>query len=248
MSTGRVFSAVQVVKTYGFGETSVRALGQVSVGFESGRFTAIKGPSGSGKSTLMHCLAGLDTITSGQIWVGGTELSTLSDRDLTRPRRDRIGFIFQAFNLVPHLSALKNITLPLALTGRPHGPGLMDHLVGVPGIGGRLSHGSAELSGGQQQRVAIVRGLISRPAVVFADEPTGNLDSRSSDEVLSLLQSLTMDRGQTTVMVTHDGATAACAHRAVLLSDNRVVNDIPAPSVASVVAAMAGLRGASSPR
>src|SRR5215471_1080825 len=202
-----VHAAVRVadlVKVYGAGEAAVRALDGISVEFESGRFTAIMGPSGSGKSTLMHCAAGLDTVTSGTVVLGDTTLTGLSDKALTRLRRDRVGFVFQSFNLLPTLTAAQNIRLPLELAGRRPDREWFDHVVGVLGLADRLHHRPAELSGGQQQRVACARALLARPDVVFADEPTGNLDSRAGAEVLDFLRRSVRELGQTVVMVTHD--------------------------------------------
>ncbi|GAA3594412.1 ABC transporter ATP-binding protein [Kineosporia mesophila] len=217
-----ILQGLDLVKSYGHGETAVRALNGVSVMFGAGEFTAIMGPSGSGKSTLMHCLAGLDSVSDGRVLVGDTDITRLSDRALTRLRRDRIGFVFQSFNLLPQLTATKNITLPLRLAGRRPDPQLLDHLIGTLGLSGRLQHLPSELSGGQQQRVAIARALISQPQVVFADEPTGNLDSRSSAEVLTLLRGITADLGLTVVMVTHDPRAAEHADRVVELRDGQV--------------------------
>jgi putative ABC transport system ATP-binding protein len=231
-------AAVDLVKVYGKGDTAVRALDGVSVGFGRAAFTAIMGPSGSGKSTLMHCLAGLDTATSGQAMLGGTDLTRQSDRVLTKVRRERIGFVFQSFNLLPQLTAERNITLPLDLAGRRPDRGLLDHLVGVLGLADRLAHRPSELSGGQQQRVALARALVARPDVVFADEPTGNLDSRSGAEVLSFLRSSVRELGQTIVMVTHDPIAAAYADRVVLLADGRIAGDIDRPDRASVTEAL----------
>jgi putative ABC transport system ATP-binding protein len=237
-------AAVDLVKVYGSGDTAVRALDEVTVGFARAQFTAIMGPSGSGKSTLMHCLAGLDTATSGQALLGGTDLTVQPDRVLTRVRRERIGFVFQSFNLLPQLTAARNITLPLDLAGRRAEPGLFDHLTGVLGLTGRLSHRPAELSGGQQQRVALARALVSRPEVVFADEPTGNLDSRSGAEVLSFLRDSVRELGQTVVMVTHDPGAAAYADRVVLLADGRVAGELDRPDRASVTEALQQLAAA----
>ncbi|GAA2678080.1 ABC-type lipoprotein export system, ATPase component [Actinosynnema pretiosum] len=223
-SGGRV-AAVDLVKTYRQGGAEVRVLDGVTVSFESGRFTAITGASGSGKSTLLHCLAGVDTATSGRVLLGGRELSGLGERALTRVRRERVGFVFQAFNLLPQLSAERNITLPLDLAGRSVDRELFEHLVGVLGIGDRLGHRPGELSGGQQQRVALARALIGRPEVVFADEPTGNLDSRSGGEVLAFLRESVWELGQTVVMVTHDPVAASYADRVVSLADGKVVRD-----------------------
>ncbi|SDS83483.1 ABC transporter ATP-binding protein [Actinoplanes derwentensis] len=218
-------TATELVKTYGSGDRSVRAVDGVSATFDRGRFTAIMGPSGSGKSTFMHCLAGLDTVTSGSITIGGTEITGLSDRALTAVRRDRVGFVFQSFNLLPQLTARQNITLPAELAGRTVDQGMFDQVVGILGIGDRLDHRPAELSGGQQQRVALARALSTRPDVIFADEPTGNLDSRSGAEVLSFLRDSVHRLGQTVVMVTHDQSAAAYADRVLVLADGRIVQD-----------------------
>jgi putative ABC transport system ATP-binding protein len=218
-------TATAVVKVYGSGDRSVRALDGVSATFARGRFTAIMGPSGSGKSTFMHCLAGLDTVTGGSVTIGGVELTGLSDRALTAVRRDRFGFVFQAFNLLPQLTARQNITLPAELAGRAVDRDLFDHVVGVLGIGDRLEHRPSELSGGQQQRVALARALSTRPDVIFADEPTGNLDSRSGAEVLGFLRDSVHRLGQTVVMVTHDPGAAGYADRVVVLADGRIVQD-----------------------
>jgi putative ABC transport system ATP-binding protein len=234
-------AAVDLVKVYGHGDTAVRALDGVTVGFGRAQFTAIMGPSGSGKSTLMHCLAGLDTATSGQALLGGTDLTVQSDKVLTKVRRERIGFVFQSFNLLPQLTAAQNITLPLELAGRRPDKGLFDHLTGVLGLTDRLGHRPSELSGGQQQRVALARALAARPEVVFADEPTGNLDSRSGAEVLSFLRTSVRDLGQTVVMVTHDPGAAAYADRAVLLADGRIAGDIEGPDLHSVTEALQSL-------
>jgi putative ABC transport system ATP-binding protein len=234
-------AAVDLVKVYGSGDTAVRALDGVSVGFDRAGFTAIMGPSGSGKSTLMHCLAGLDTATSGRALLGGTDLTRLPDRVLTKVRRERIGFVFQSFNLLHQLTAAENITLPLSLAGRSPDKRLFDHLVGVLGLGDRLSHRPSELSGGQQQRVALARALVSRPEVVFADEPTGNLDSKSGAEVLSFLKNSVRDLGQTVVMVTHDPAAAAYADRVVVLADGRIAGEIHHPTRGSITDALQGL-------
>ena len=223
------------MKVYGEGETLVTALDHVDVSFERGRFTAIMGPSGSGKSTLMHCVAGLDSITSGRIWSGDVELGSLNDKQLTRLRRDQVGFVFQAFNLVPTLTAGENITLPMDLAGRDPDREWIDTIIGTVGLGDRLSHRPSELSGGQQQRVAVARALASRPAIIFADEPTGNLDSRSSSEVLGFMRRAVDDFGQTIVMVTHDPNAASYADRIVLLADGRIVDEIVSPTVDSII-------------
>jgi putative ABC transport system ATP-binding protein len=234
-------AAVDLVKVYGHGDTAVRALDGVTVGFGRAQFTAIMGPSGSGKSTLMHCLAGLDTATSGQALLGGTDLTVQSDKVLTKVRRERIGFVFQSFNLLPQLTAAQNITLPLELAGRKPDRHLFAHLTEVLGLTARLGHRPSELSGGQQQRVALARALVARPEVVFADEPTGNLDSRSGAEVLSFLRTSVRDLGQTVVMVTHDPGAAAYADRAVLLADGRIAGDIESPDLRSVTDALQNL-------
>jgi putative ABC transport system ATP-binding protein len=231
-------AAVDLVKVYGSGDTAVRALDGVTVGFARAQFTAIMGASGSGKSTLMHCLAGLDTATSGQALLGGTDLTVQSDKVLTKVRRERIGFVFQSFNLLPQLTAAQNITLPLDLAGSRPEPGLFAHLADVLGLTARLAHRPSELSGGQQQRVALARALVSRPEVVFADEPTGNLDSRSGAEVLSFLRNSVRELGQTIVMVTHDPMAAAYADRVVLLADGRVAGEIDRPDHASITEAL----------
>ncbi len=225
MNEAPIVSADELVRVFGEGETAVRALDGVTVGFPTGRFTAIMGPSGSGKSTLMHCLAGLDRPTSGRVVVEGVELGTLDDRELTRLRRDKFGFVFQFFNLLPVLTAEENILLPLKLAGRDPDPERLSSLIDSVGLGDRLRHRPSELSGGQQQRVAIARALASKPAVVFADEPTGNLDSKASDEVLALLRQAVDELGQTVVMVTHDAQAAATADRVVVLVDGRIVGD-----------------------
>ncbi|MBW5484192.1 ABC transporter ATP-binding protein [Streptomyces bambusae] len=227
--------ATDLTKVYGRGETRVTALDAVSVEFARGRFTAVMGPSGSGKSTLMHCMAGLDPLTSGSARIGGTELSSLSERQLTALRREKVGFVFQGFNLLPTLTALENITLPLHLAGRKPEPAWLDTVVGAVGLGGRLGHRPAELSGGQQQRVAVARALVSRPEIVFADEPTGNLDSRSGAELLGFLRDSVRELGQTVVMVTHDPTAAAHADRAVFLADGRIVDDVHTPAADTVL-------------
>jgi putative ABC transport system ATP-binding protein len=231
-------AAVDLVKVYGSGDTAVRALDGVTVGFTRAEFTAIMGPSGSGKSTLTHCLAGLDTATSGQALLGGTDLTRLDDRVLTKVRRERIGFVFQSFNLLPQLTAVQNITLPLDLAGRRPEPELLDYLVTALGIADRLGHRPSELSGGQQQRVALARALVSRPEVVFADEPTGNLDSWSGAQVLALLRDAVRNLGQTVVMVTHDPNAAVYADRVVLLADGRVAGELDRPERGAIADAL----------
>ena len=217
-------------KVYGSDDTEVRALDGVTVDFEQGKFTAIMGPSGSGKSTLMHCVAGLDDLTSGSVHIGDVELGSLSDRDLTLLRRDKVGFVFQAYNLLPTLTAAENTTLPLDLAGRKPDSGWMDQVVKSIGIADRLNHRPDELSGGQQQRVAIARALVSQPEIVFADEPTGNLDSKTGEEVLDFLRTAVEDLGQTMVMVTHDAGAAARAHRVLFLADGRIVDEMVEPT------------------
>jgi len=234
-------AAVDLVKVYGRGETAVRALDGVSVSFSRAEFTAIMGPSGSGKSTLMHCLAGLDTATSGQVLLGGTDLTRLSDRVLTKVRRERIGFLFQSFNLLPQLTAKQNILLPLDLAGQAVDQELFDQVVEVLGIRSRLAHRPSEMSGGQQQRIALARALITRPEVVFADEPTGNLDSRAGAEVLGFLHTCVRTLGQTVVMVTHDPVAAGYADRVVLLADGRIAGDLDRPGRAEVAEALQNL-------
>jgi putative ABC transport system ATP-binding protein len=228
-------AAVELVKTYGTGATEVRALDGVSVAFHTGAFTAIMGPSGSGKSTLMHCLAGLDSATSGSVRIGDTEISTLSDRALTLLRRERVGFVFQSFNLLPTLTAAANIRLPLDLAGRSPDRAWWDRVISTLGLADRLSHKPSELSGGQQQRVACARALISRPDVIFADEPTGNLDSRTGEEVLSFLRDSVRELGQTVVMVTHDPVAASYADRVVFLADGRVNGELLDPTAEQVL-------------
>jgi len=233
--TAVVAEAVHATKVYGTGDTSVRALDGVDVEFPSRRFTAIMGPSGSGKSTLMHCLAGLDTLTSGQVFVDGVELGQLSDKELTRLRRERLGFVFQAYNLVPTLTAAENISLPSALAGRRPDREWLDTVIDAVGLRDRLTHRPSELSGGQQQRVAVARALASQPAIVFADEPTGNLDSRAGAEVLGFLRRAVTDLGQTIVMVTHDPVAASYADAVVFLADGRIVDAVDGPTADTVL-------------
>ncbi len=235
--------ALDLVKTYGTGEVAVRALDGVSVEFERGRFTAVMGPSGSGKSTLMHCMAGLDVPSSGRAFVGDDEIGRLDDGGLTQLRRDRIGFVFQSFNLVPTLSAADNITLPPDLAGQPVDGDWFDTLVRQLGIDERLSHRPSELSGGQQQRVACARALIGRPELIFADEPTGNLDSNASVEVLEFLRRAVTEHGQSIVMVTHDPLAAAYADRVVFLADGKVMGELRSPTADAVLAQMKRLDG-----
>src|SRR6478672_1290779 len=220
---------VDLTKVYGSGDAEVRALDGVSLDIAAGEFTAVMGPSGSGKSTLMHCCAALDVPTSGQVFIGDTEIGNLSDKKLTVLRRERIGFVFQSFNLVPTLTAGENILLPLSIAGRKPDPEWHDSIIETVKLGDRLDHRPNQLSGGQQQRVAVARALMSRPHIVFADEPTGNLDSRSGAEVLTLLRSSVDDRGQTIVMVTHDPVAAAYTDRVVFLADGKIVDELRNP-------------------
>ncbi|WP_369382670.1 ABC transporter ATP-binding protein [Streptomyces sp. cg36] len=230
--------AVGLTKVYGRGETRVTALEAVSVEFDQGRFTAVMGPSGSGKSTLMHCMAGLDPVTSGSTRIGDVELSSLNDRQLTRLRREKVGFVFQGFNLLSTLTALENITLPLRLAGQRPDRAWLDTVVATVGLADRLAHRPAELSGGQQQRVAVARALVSRPEIVFADEPTGNLDSRSGAEVLGFLRDSVRELHQTVVMVTHDPVAAAHADRVVFLADGHLVDELYEPTADRVLDVM----------
>jgi putative ABC transport system ATP-binding protein len=235
--------AVDVVKVFGEGPTAVRALDGVSVDFPSGRFTAIMGPSGSGKSTLMHCLAGLDKVTSGQVFIGDAELNSLSDKQLTLLRRKRVGFIFQAFNLLPTLTAAENIELPMALAGAKPDRSWVDRVIDAVGLRDRLSHRPTELSGGQQQRVAAARALASSPSIVFADEPTGNLDSNASAELLGFLRRSVDEFGQTIVMVTHDPVAASYADHVLFLQDGKVVDEMRDPTADGVLDMMKKLGG-----
>jgi putative ABC transport system ATP-binding protein len=228
-------AALNASKIYGKDDSEVRALDDVTVDFAEGQFTAIMGPSGSGKSTLMHCLAGLDTLTSGKVFVDGTDLSGLNDRELTVLRREQVGFIFQAYNLIPTLTALENITLPLDLGGVDVDEAWLNDVVRAVKLESRLTHRPSELSGGQQQRVAVARALASRPKIIFADEPTGNLDSRSGAEILAFMRHAVSDLGQTIVMVTHDPVAAAYADRVVFLADGKVVDEITSPTSEQVL-------------
>ncbi len=237
-TTDIAIRAEALSKTYGHGRTEVRALDSIDVDLGSGSFTAVMGPSGSGKSTLMHCLAGLDTVSSGRVLLAGEDITQLGDRALTQLRRDRIGFVFQGFNLLPTLTAGQNISLPLDLAGRHPDPQLLTSIVDSLGIADRLDHRPSELSGGQQQRVAIARALITRPAVVFADEPTGALDSQAAATLLAYLRICANERSQTIVMVTHDPIAASYADRALLLSDGRIIGDLADPTTDSVLAAL----------
>jgi putative ABC transport system ATP-binding protein len=235
--------AVELRKVYGEGDASVEALGGVSVDLAAGEFTAIMGPSGSGKSTLLHCLAGLDTPTSGQVYVGDIDLTQLNDKRLTELRRDKVGFVFQAFNLVPTLTARENITLPLDIAGRDVDQAWFDEVVSTIGIEDRLTHRPSQLSGGQQQRVAGARAMVSRPEIVFADEPTGNLDSKSGAELLAFLGSAVKDHGQTIVMVTHDANAASHADRVIFLADGHVVDEMREPTAERVLDRLKSLEG-----
>jgi putative ABC transport system ATP-binding protein len=234
---------VEATKVYGAGDAAVRALDAVSLSFEGGRFTAIMGPSGSGKSTLLHCLAGLDELTSGEVYLGDVELGSLSERQLSVLRRDRIGFVFQSYNLIPTLDARENITLPMALAGRKPDRGWVDNVIDTVRLRDRLTHRPSELSGGQQQRVAVARALASRPDVVFADEPTGNLDSKSGTEILGFMSQAVRELTQTIVMVTHDPVAAAYADRVVFLGDGRIVGELADPTAESVIDRMKQLGG-----
>jgi putative ABC transport system ATP-binding protein len=227
--------AVNATKVYGAGDTEVRALDGVTVDFETGRFTAIMGPSGSGKSTLMHCVAGLDDLTSGQVFIGDTDLTELTDKALTQVRRDMIGFVFQSFNLIPTLTAIENITLPMDLAGNDADDVWVSKVVATVGLGDRLKHRPSELSGGQQQRVAVARALASQPQIIFADEPTGNLDSRAGAEILGFMQRAVTDLGQTIVMVTHDAVAAAYASRVIFLADGHIVDELDKPTAKKIL-------------
>ena len=235
--------AVDLRKVYGVGDAAVEALRGVSVDFAAGEFTAIMGPSGSGKSTLLHCMAGLDTPTTGHVVIGDIDLTTLSEKALTQLRRDRIGFVFQAYNLVPTLTARENITLPLDIAGRDVDQAWFDRVVDAIGLRDRLQHRPSELSGGQQQRVAGARALASRPQIVFADEPTGNLDSKSGAELLAFLRNAVDEHGQTIVMVTHDAHAAAHADRVIFLADGRVVDEMRDPTADRVLDHLKSLEG-----
>ncbi len=239
-TTASAARADTLSKIYGEGEAEVRALDGVSVSFARGRFTAIMGPSGSGKSTLMHVCAGLDDATSGTVSIGDTDLTTLKDADLTRLRRDRVGFIFQAFNLVPTLTALENITLPLDIAGRKPEREWLDRIIDMVGMRDRLNYKPNQLSGGQQQRIAAARALVTRPEIIFADEPTGNLDSRAGVEILTFLRESAELHGQTVVMVTHDPTAASYAHRVIFLADGHIVDDMDDPSADRVLERMKG--------
>ncbi|WP_115685914.1 ABC transporter ATP-binding protein [Corynebacterium senegalense] len=235
--------AVDLVKTYGQGATQVVALDGVSVDFAANEFTAIMGPSGSGKSTLMHAMAGLDSFTSGSAYIGGTDLAGLSDKELTALRRDRLGFIFQSFNLVPTLTAAENITLPTDIAGRKVDQEWFEEITRRLGLAERLSHRPSELSGGQQQRVACARALVSRPDIIFGDEPTGNLDSNASREVLDILRNAVDADGQTVVIVTHDARAASYADRVIFLRDGRIVDELYEPTMDAILQVMSGIEG-----
>jgi len=236
-----VVAAREITRRYGEGDTAVAALCGVSIDVEQGKLTAVMGPSGSGKSTLMHILAALDRPTSGSVWIAGTKLGELNDTEITKLRRQHIGFVFQFFNLLPMLTAEENVLLPLTIAGEKPDPAWRDQLLKTVGLDDRREHRPAELSGGQQQRVAIARALISKPTVVFADEPTGNLDSKTGAEILELLRQSVEEMGQTTVMVTHDPRAAAIADRILFLADGRIVRELPRSEPAEVLAAMEAL-------
>jgi putative ABC transport system ATP-binding protein len=227
--------AVDATKVYGAGDTAVIALDEVTVEFPTGRYTAIMGPSGSGKSTLMHCVAGLDSLTEGLVFIGDVELGTLTDRELTLLRREQVGFVFQTYNLVPTLTAAENIALPARLAGTRPERAWFDEIVATVGLGDRLDHRPSELSGGQQQRVAVARALAAQPQIIFADEPTGNLDSRSGGEILGFLRRAVDELGQTIVMVTHDPIAASHADTALFLADGRIVDRLDAPTPPAVL-------------
>jgi putative ABC transport system ATP-binding protein len=235
--------AVDASKVYGAGEAEVRALDHISVEFARSQYTAIMGPSGSGKSTLLHCLAGLDRLTTGSAFLGDLDITALHEKELTRVRRDRLGFIFQTYNLIPTLTALENITLPMALAGREPDQEWLDHVIDIVGLRTRLRHRPSELSGGQQQRVAVARALASRPEIVFADEPTGNVDSKAGAEILNFMAQVVRDHGQTIVMVTHDPVAAAYAGRVVFLADGTIIDELNDPTADSVLERMRKLGG-----
>lgn len=234
-TTRKAARAVSATKIYGSGDTEVRALDDVTIDIEQGRFTAIMGPSGSGKSTLMHCLAGLDTLTSGEVYLGDTELHSLSDKELTQLRRDKIGFVFQAFNLIPTLTAEENLRLPMSIAGRKGDEAWIQKVISILGIGDRLTHRPSEMSGGQQQRVAAARALASQPEIIFGDEPSGNLDSNSAAELLGFLRQAVDEFGQTMVMVTHDPSAASYADRIVFLADGKPVDEMFDPTAGAIL-------------
>ena len=241
--TGVAARAQSVSKIYGTGNAAVRALDDVDVAFETSRFTAIMGPSGSGKSTLLHCLAGLDRVTSGRVFLGDVEVSACSEKELTLVRRDKVGFVFQSYNLIPTLNAIENIVLPMALAGHHPDDAWLDTVVDTVRLRDRLRHRPSELSGGQQQRVAVARALASKPEIIFADEPTGNVDSRAGAEILEFMQQAVRDFGQTIVMVTHDPLAAAYADRVVFLADGRIVGEMAEPNAEKVIDEMKRLGG-----
>jgi len=243
IDAGIAARAINLVKLYGHGDNQVRALDGLSVDFRRGEFTAIMGPSGSGKSTLMHCLAGLDVATSGTVAIGATDLTGLSDKKMTKLRRDRVGFVFQAYNLVPTLTAIENITLPLDIAGKKPNAQWLQQIITTLGLADRLTHRPSELSGGQQQRVACARALVSQPEIIFGDEPTGNLDSRSSGEVLGILRESVNRLGQTVVIVTHDPRAASYADRVVFLADGHIVDEMREPTAERVLDHMKKLEG-----
>jgi putative ABC transport system ATP-binding protein len=242
-ASGVAARALDAVKVYGTGPAAVRALDGISVDFPASRYTAVMGPSGSGKSTLLHCLAGLDSLTSGQVYIGDVDLTSLSEKRLTQLRRDKVGFVFQSYNLIPTLTAAENVTLPLDIAGRKPDAGWLDTVIRTVGLADRLSHRPSELSGGQQQRVAAARALASRPDIVFADEPTGNLDSKASNELLAFLQGAVREFGQTIVMVTHDPIAASYSDRVVFLADGRIVDEMAEPTAERVLDRMKSLGG-----
>ena len=242
-SAGVAARAVDASKVYGSGEAEVRALDHISVDFARSQYTAIMGPSGSGKSTLLHCLAGLDRLTSGRVLLGDLDITALHEKELTRMRRDRLGFFFQTFNLIPTLTALENITLPMALAGTDPDQAWLDNVIDIVGLRSRLKHRPSELSGGQQQRVAVARALASKPEIVFADEPTGNVDSKAGAEILNFMAQGVRDHGQTIVMVTHDPVAAAYAGRVVFLADGAIVDECVDPTADSVLDLMRKLGG-----
>jgi putative ABC transport system ATP-binding protein len=227
--------AEEVTKVYGTGDTAVRALNNITVEFVAARYTAIMGPSGSGKSTLLHCLAGLDRVTAGRVMLGDVDITAVSEKELTVVRRDKIGFVFQSYNLIPTLNAIENITLPLSLAGKKPDKQWLDRVITTVGLADRLKHRPSELSGGQQQRVAVARALASRPQVIFADEPTGNLDSKASAEILEFMRQAVTDLGQTIVMVTHDPAAAGYSDRVVFLADGQIVDELQNPTADTVI-------------
>ncbi len=242
-ATGVAARAVDAYKIYGneADDTAVRALNGVSVDFQEGAFSAIMGPSGSGKSTLLHCLAGLDSLTRGRVYLGDIDITALSEKQLTLVRRERIGFVFQAYNLIPTLTAIENVTLPVALAGQKPDQRWLDTVIDTVGLRDRLSHRPSELSGGQQQRVAVARALVSRPHVIFADEPTGNLDSRAGAEILTFMRQAVREFGQTIIMVTHDPNAAGYANRAVFLNDGKIVDEMADPTPDAILDRMKGL-------